>query len=201
MTRPNRLATALAAAAVSATLASGCTAAGGAHPVSSPSGPVAATASFSAMGLAFRYPAAWRRGRWSTDVSSFTALIVDLSTSRLRDPCTVTSRPGRKLVSCGYPVTALPAGGVLISWSADGFPSPRLPEANTTIAGRRASETRTSGGWCATLRGTETITVIIPRNAPDNWYEMNACLRAPGLARQEAEIASMLSSVRIAKGY
>jgi hypothetical protein len=201
MTGSNRLAMTLAASAVSVTLASGCTPAGGGRPASSPTGQGTATAGFSAVGLAFRYPAAWRLGRWSADVSSFTALIVDLSTSRLKDPCSVTSRPGRKLVTCGYPVNALPAGGVLISWSADGFPSPRLPEPDTTIAGRRASEIKTSGGWCATLRGTETIRVIIPRTVPDNWYEMDACLRAPGLARQEAEIASMLSSVRIAKGY
>jgi hypothetical protein len=201
MTGSNRLAIALAAAAASVTLASGCTAAGGAHPVSSPSGPGTATASFSAMGLAFRYPAAWRLGRWSTGVSSFTALIVDLSTSRLKDPCSVTSRLGRTSVFCGYPVKALPPGGVLVSWNADGFPFSHPSEPNATIAGRKAIETRTTGGWCATLRGTETITVKIFRSVPDNWYEMDACLRAPGLARPEAEIASMLSSVRIAKGY
>jgi hypothetical protein len=152
------------------------------------------------MGLAFRYPAAWRVGRWSADVSSFTALIVDLSTSRLKNPCSMTSSPGRVLVSCGYPVDALKPGGVLVSWNADGFPFRRLPEANTTIAGRQAIETRTSGGWCATLRGTETITVMIPRNAPGNWYQMDACLRGAGMAQREAEIAAMLSSVRIAKG-
>lgn len=149
MTVSNRLAMTPAAAAVSVTLASGCTAAGGVHHASSPSGPGTATASFSAMGLAFRYPAAWRLGRWN----------------------------------------------------ADGFPFSHPPEPNTTIAGRKAIETRSTGGWCATLRGTETITVKILRSVPDNWYEMDACLRTPGLARQEAEIASMLSSVRIANGY
>jgi hypothetical protein len=50
------------------------------------------------------------------------------------------------------------------------------------------------------LSGTETITVMIPRAAPDNWYQMDACLRSPGLAQQEAEISSMLRSVEIAKG-
>jgi len=87
MTGSNRLAMTLAASAVSVTLASGCTAAGGGRPASSPTGQGTATAGFSAVGLAFRYPAAWRLGRWSADVSSFTALIVDLSTSRLNDPC------------------------------------------------------------------------------------------------------------------
>jgi hypothetical protein len=45
------------------------------------------------------------------------------------------------------------------------------------------------------------ITVMIPRNAADNWYQMDACLHGPGLTQQESEIAAMLSSVRIAKGY
>jgi hypothetical protein len=41
---------------------------------------------------------------------------------------------------------------------------------------------------------------MIPRAAPGNWYQMDACLRGPGLAQQEAEISSMLRSVRIAAG-
>jgi hypothetical protein len=52
--------------------------------------------------------------------------------------------------------------------------------ANTTIAGRKATETRTSGGWCAPLLATETITVIIARATPGHWYQMDACLRAKG---------------------
>jgi hypothetical protein len=56
------------------------------------------------------------------------------------------------------------------------------------------------GGWCVTLQETETITVMIPRAAPGNWYQMNACLRGPNLTQQESKISSMLKSVRIAKG-
>ena len=58
----------------------------------------------------------------------------------------------------------------------------------------------TSGGWCATLGGDTTISVTMPWKAA-NWYEMNACLRGPGLAQQEAEISSMLKSVHISSGY
>ena len=56
---------------------------------------------------------------------------------------------------------------------------PHPPEPNTTIAGRLAIETRTAGGWCATLRGTEAITVKIFRNVPDNWYEMTPACAPP----------------------
>ena len=75
-----------------------------------------------------------------------------------------------------------------------------MPKPNTTFAGRKATEIRTSGGWCAPMRATETITVIIPRATPGAWYQMGACLRAPGLPQQQAQISAMLRSVRIAKG-
>jgi hypothetical protein len=50
------------------------------------------------------------------------------------------------------------------------------------------------------MRATETITVIIPRAVPGTWYQMDACLRAPGLPQQQAQISSMLRSVQITKG-
>ncbi len=181
-------------------LAAGCASATSAHPAAAVKEPAAPTASFGAMGLAFRYPASWRPGTWPTDQSNFSALIVYLSTSRLKGPCAVSISPGRIAETCKYPIAVLQPGGVLVRWSANGFPTWHMPKANMTVAGRKAVETRTSGGWCATLRGTETITVMIARAAPGNWYQMDACLRSPGLAQQETEISSMLKSVRIAKG-
>ena len=50
------------------------------------------------------------------------------------------------------------------------------------------------------LGATETITVMIPHAAPGHWYQMDACLRGPGLHQQEAQISSMLDSVRISPG-
>lgn len=106
MTAPRRLATALAVVAVSVALPFARTPAEPVHP--------APTVSFSAMGLSFRYPATWRAGTWN-DVSSFTALIVYLSTGQQYDPCTVRTSPGEKTVTCGDPVGTLPPGE---SWSA-----------------------------------------------------------------------------------
>jgi hypothetical protein len=165
MTAPARFATALAMVAVSVALPFARTPAEPAHPVR--------TVSFSAVGLSFRYPATWHAGTWN-DVSSFSALIVYLSTGQQH--------------------------GVMVRWSADGFPGFRLPEPNATIGGRPALETKTSGGWCASLGGTETITVTIPRDIPDNSFQMQACLSAPNLPQQEAQISAMLSTVRIARG-
>jgi hypothetical protein len=50
------------------------------------------------------------------------------------------------------------------------------------------------------MSGTQTITVMIPRARPGKWYQMDACLRGPGLPKQEAQISSMLRSVRISPG-
>jgi hypothetical protein len=199
MTASRWLATTLAAMAA---LAAGCASATTAHPATTERERAPATASFSVMGLAFRYPVSWQRSRtWSSDLSSFSTLTVYLSsTSRLRAPCVASTSPGRIAQTCEYPVRVLPPAGVLVRWSANGFSTWRMPKANTTIAGRKAAEMRTSGGWCAPLRATETITVIIPRATPGNWYQMDACLRTPGLPQQEAQISSMLRSVRIAKG-
>jgi hypothetical protein len=180
MTLPGRLATALVVVAVSVALPFARTPAG---PGRTPAGPGRApvTASFTAMGLSFRYPATWHPGTWGDQVSSFTAPIVHLSTSPQSDQ--------------------VPPGGLLVRWEDAGFPGFRLPKPSTTIAGRPAVETLTSGGaWCTALGGTETITVMIPASQPDNWFQMDACLRPPNLAQQEAQVASMLSTVQIADG-
>jgi hypothetical protein len=178
-------------------LVGGCAAPASPHPASPVSGPGAATASFSAMGVAFRYPAAWRSGAWN-DVSSFSALIVYLSTGRLHSPCTVKKSSGRTTVSCGDPIRALAPAGVLVRWSENGSPNWHSPKANTTIDGHPATETRTTEAWCAALQGTEVISVVIPRLLAGNWYEMDACLSGPS---QQAAISSMLRSVRINDAY
>jgi hypothetical protein len=158
------------------------------------------TARFSAMGLSFRYPAGWRTVTPRAGLSDFPALIVYLSTSRLTGTCVASASAGRIAETCAYPVRVLPRGGVLVRWNANALPAWRMPKANTTVAGRGAVETKTRGGWCAVLGAAETITVMIPRAAPGHWYQMDACLRAPGLPQQEAQISSMLTSVRVSPG-
>ena len=122
-----------------------------------------------------------------------------LSTSRLSGVCVASASPGRIAETCTYPIRVLPSGGVLVRWNANSIPNWRMPKATTTVAGHGAVESKAHGGWCAVLGGTETITVMIPRAGPGKWYQMDACLRAPGLPRQEAQISSLLKSVKIAK--
>ena len=190
---------ALAAAAVPVALTAGCASATSAHPAAAVTARAAPTARFSAMGLTFRYPAAWRSVTPRAGLSDFPALIVYLSTSRMSGTCVASVSPGRTAETCAYPIRVLPPGGVLVRWNANGLPNWRMPKATTTVAGRGAVESKARGGWCAVLGGTQTITVMIPRAGPGTWFQMDACLRAPGLPRQEAQISSMLKSVRIAE--
>jgi hypothetical protein len=195
-----RLTMVLAAAAVPVALTAGCASATSARPAAAVKARAAPTSSFSAMGLSFRYPAAWRSVTPRAGLSDFSALIVYLSTSRLSSTCVASASPGRIAETCAYPIRVLPPGGVLVRWNANSLPNWRMPKATTTVAGRGAAERNIRGGWCAVLGGTETITVTIPRAGPGTWYQMDACLRGPGLPRQEAQISSMLSSVRIRPG-
>jgi hypothetical protein len=189
----NRRAVMLVSAAVaSAALVTGCASAGTPQ--------AAVTSGFSAMGLAFRYPGTWRSGTWNDDVSSFSGLIVFLGTGRLHDPCERTVGAQVTSVSCGDPVSKVAPGGVLVRWDENGFPNWHAPRSNTKIGGRPATETVTAGSWCRTLGGSRTITVVIPRGASDNWYEMDACLRGPGIPAEQAEITAMLKTVRLTPG-
>jgi hypothetical protein len=186
-----RAVTLVSAAVAPVALVAGCASAGTPQ--------AAVTSRFSAMGLAFRYPGIWRSGTWDDDVSSFSGLIVFLGTGKLHDPCQRTVGAQVTSVSCGDPVSQVAPGGMLVRWDEDGFPTWHPPRANTRIGGRPATETVTAGRWCQALGGSRTITAVIPRDS-DNWYEMDACLRGPGLPAEQAEITAMLKTVRLAPG-
>jgi hypothetical protein len=175
----------------SAALVTGCASAGNPQ--------AAVTSGFSAMGLAFRYPGTWRSGTWNDDVSSFSGLIVFLGTGRLHDPCERTVGAQVTSVSCGDPVSKVAPGAMLVRWDEDGFPNWHAPRSNTKIGGRPATETVTTGSWCQALGGSRTITAVIPLDS-DNWYEMDACLRGPGIPAEQAEITAMLKTVRLTPG-
>jgi hypothetical protein len=123
-----------------------------------------------------------------------------LGTGRLYDPCERTVGAEVTSVSCGDPVSKVAPGGMLVRWDEDGFPNWHAPGSNTKIGCRPATETVTAGRWCRTLGGSRTITVVIPRGASDNWYEMDACLRGPGIPSEQAEITAMLKTVHFTPG-
>lgn len=187
-------------------LAAGCTSAAGHTPAASTSSARATAARFNEAGLTFSYPAGWQAAKWDDDVSPYSWMIVALSTTSQQDPCVsalvLGGGGGGKVKSfCHQPVAVLPPGRMLVTWTAQGFPNWHKPVPTVIVGGRPSSETFTMAGWCKDLGGTKTITVVIPRSLADNWYQMDACLRGPGLRGATAQIDTMLNSVHIAHGW
>jgi len=50
--------------------------------------------------------------------------------------------------------------------------------------------------YCAS--GTEEgVILVVARTFPDNYYEMDACLRGPELGREASEIQAMIASTKV----
>lgn len=150
--------------------------------------------SFERDGLAFRYPAEWRRYSWRDD-SSFWHSIVTLSTAAQRNPCVTTANS----ITCGSPLRRLEPGGVLVSWASGGMPGWRLaarPGAPARIGGRAA---RLFAGrpdeTCAAIGGQMSIYASIARSAAHDGIAMDACLRAPRLLATKRQVVALLATV------
>lgn len=149
--------------------------------------------------LSFRYPGDWRVGVYTNDVSVFFRSIAFLSNQAMYDPCGGESTTG----ACGYPVSTLTAGGVLVSWSAGGPPGMTLgevPGRPLTIAGRPArlaesSRVAESGHGCGSLGGAEDISAVIQARA-HSFVFIQACL-SPPVAANAGRVQAMLRSTRI----
>jgi hypothetical protein len=150
-------------------------------------------------GLAFDYPTGWTSQPFGV-VSSFSNVITYLSPTPLHDPCTRTSAPSGEEITCGYPVTQLDPGTLLVTWMNIGFPhpagQPEVSQPNTTIGGRAARMDTATPGNCARIGGDKTIVADIERPG-GNHYEMQACVRGPGLTDMERAIDQMLDSTEV----
>jgi len=148
--------------------------------------------------LSFQYPAEWSPSRYHWD-TSFTDLIVYLSNAPLHAPCTTMKNSQGITTTCQDPIRALPAGGVLATWSIVGYPhsGPEIPHPTTTINGQPASIAVSKPGDCSRLGAQETVTADIGRPI-GNHFEMVACLRGPNIAGNEALVRQMLASTRSA---
>jgi hypothetical protein len=151
---------------------------------------------FVGQGVSFDHPGAWREGHFEM-TSSFSGLIVYLSTSPLIDPC--DRGPGS--VACiREAVRALDVDGVLVDWSWNGFPGWTFDPTKgrrVAVGGRAATlEDLVPDDRCRGIGGERLVLVTIddPR-ADANWTSVRACLRGPDLAALEAQVGAMLGSV------
>jgi hypothetical protein len=154
--------------------------------------------SFERNGLAFRYPATWRRYTWQF-ASSFSYAVVYLSTANEHDPCKTTVSAKGTSITCGSPLTHLGRSGLLVTWFDHGFPTTTFndfPGVHTTIDGHHARiEIGTATPQCSRLGGQRSITAYIRDSASaSSWTELDTCLRGPNLVTNQRRVEDLLAT-------
>jgi hypothetical protein len=146
--------------------------------------------------LAFDYPASWHQATYNV-ISSFSNDLVYLSTAPLSDPCDRTPSS----VSCvRLAATSLGTNGVLATWTAWGWPEWTFdPNKGSSFSvGQRQATlmTQTPDESCVGIGGVREIVVVVPRSAPDNWMQLDACLAGPDPSSAQGQVEAMLTTVR-----
>jgi hypothetical protein len=168
-----------------------------AAPSETPTSPAEALAAFRAgpefEGLDFSYPASWQAIAYQSR-SSFSTTMVYLSNQAMHKPCPDGS--------CGPGAPKLQPGGFIAWWSERGTPSFTFDTAvgdPLTVGGRRAKlSVRSEVCW---IGGDVLMSAVVERpEAPNNWYELDACIRGPGVAEIESQVRALLASTTLAAG-
>jgi hypothetical protein len=158
------------------------------------------TKSFMTGQFIFSYPTCWTL-RNNLESSMFSTVLVALSNQSMHNPCH-TERSGSNVVtSCGFPVKTLKQGGVLvelIQGSMPGWKITREPGRHFTLDHHAARESMTRNPL-GTLHATEEISVFIDSDIVDNFYDIDAFFRGPGVAGNQLVLEKMLKSVRFDK--
>jgi hypothetical protein len=145
--------------------------------------------------VTLKYPTAWAAAEPRVTGTLHVHPILYLSGQPTGNPC----RTAGAVTSCGWPISRLRRGGVLIVWENRGYPGWRLasmPGTAVRVGGRPARRLVTRPGICRAVGADETIEVAIARPLRDNWTAVTACLRAPDLAASEQELEAVLASTR-----
>lgn len=179
----------LVLAAVAAVASAGC------GSTAQPPAHAAKLAKFQNSFVRFSYPTSWAAAQPDASALHFHPMLY-LSVQPTRNPCESTGATLR----CGWPVSKLRQGGVLVVWENRGFPGWSLasaPGAPTQIDGRSARRLVSRPGACRAIGADETVQVAIERpGLSGNWTAVTACLRAPNLAANEQQLAAVLASTR-----
>jgi hypothetical protein len=150
--------------------------------------------------IRFEYPPDWQFEELSY-FSTMSSPLVYLSNQPMRKLCFHVQGGG---TTCReWPTRSLVEGGVVLRWTANGLPAWHFSQVKgdrTTIDGHPAKITiGGSSGLCDRIGGTP-MTVIVDRDARDNWYEMDACFQDSSSTDFQTEIQSLLSTVQITSG-
>jgi len=173
---------------------------GGSSASSTLSGQIDGWNSYEKSPIRFKYPPDWYPAQLIY-FSTMSAPLVYLSNQPMRKLCFHVQGGGTRCRT--WPMRSLTEGGVVLRWTANGFPSWRFSHVKgelTTIDGHRSKVAiGGSSSVCDRVGGTP-MTVTIARDAPDNWYELDACFRDSPSTDFQTEIQSMLSTIRITGG-
>jgi hypothetical protein len=143
----------------------------------------------------FLYPSHWRVYHYQ-EASSFSTLVAYLSTVHVPDPCVRTPTS----ISCGRPLNRLSDSDILVTWTENGFPTWNFAsvKGRRIVVGGQPAKLQTVVGSvsvCPALT-QESLDLVINRRGTDNYWEMLACIRGPGLTGYAAHVMRMIRSVR-----
>lgn len=125
---------------------------------------------------------------------------VFLANQPFPDPCAGSTQQNIQCFEFPPPVQLQP-GGVIVGFNyarellGVAFPSPRGAGDVITLNGFRTKVVRDRPGACGSLGAEETVTVVIPSIA--DWTgrtTVEACLRGPNLAENEAKLLQMVQA-------
>ncbi len=147
--------------------------------------------------FSFEYPGTWADARFDV-VSSFSNVLVFLSTAPMSDPC---DRTADSIACVRSAVSSLGPDGILVEWSGHGFPGWTFDPTKgrpMLVGGRRATMEQIAPleAPCRAIGGERELLVTIDDPTVDvNWTGMRACLRGPSLDGLQAQLEAMLTSV------
>ncbi|MHB8378823.1 MAG: hypothetical protein ACYDB2_02755 [Acidimicrobiales bacterium] len=117
----------------------------------------------------------------------------------MHTPCS-TTHSGTEITSrCGFPIKTLEPGGVLVMLILEGMPGWKFARELGHHLGvdhhaAREFVTRNPSG---PLHATDEIAILIAAGVPDNYYELMAFFREPGVAEDLRRLEQMIGSMKI----
>ncbi|MFI5262613.1 MAG: hypothetical protein ACHQZR_08680 [Candidatus Limnocylindrales bacterium] len=156
-------------------------------------------ATFDQRGLAFEYPAGWQTFTYTVQ-SSFSDVIAYLATVSVPEPCATTVASDSTRVDCEDRFTLTP-DSLVVQVTAASFPSfditHRPDDATALTIGGLPGYVETAGSDAAVPGVDRTVTwsIAMPGSI-DNYYAIEAQMRGPDLGALQAQMASVIASVR-----
>lgn len=143
------------------------------------------------------YPSCWHLSKYP-DESTMTSVLAFLSNQPTHQPCNSIRSGATTTTRCGFPIKTLENGGVLVMFVEGGMPGWTI--ANQTgqrvVVDHHVARETVSPKPNDSLHATEEITIFIDRGIPDNYYELDAFFRSPGVAQDRRLLQRMLYSMR-----